>query len=310
MTVSPQRRQYAAQLDADCARLEKIGITAAGKIGRKVRMAALQAYKTGDNPVDAIREPLGDMAPLLTDAMVAAYLTGRWRVMKTVQERQNTVKLSTAYDNAIQSLKAQMHIGELSIDQMRDAVVPEVFEKLKAVNIAIDGRITTKMLELTQQQAHVGTGIRELQAVFNAAGITPQNSYTLENIFRTQTQLAYGAGRWAALHEPEIDEILWGFEYSTVGDDRVRSSHAAMDGVRLPKDDPFWKTNWPPNGWSCRCQALEIFDGDELANASKIIRPVPKVVEGVTFQPQADRGFGFNPGRVLIFRNLNQRTFL
>jgi SPP1 gp7 family putative phage head morphogenesis protein len=298
MTVSPERRQYAAQLDADCARLENIGTVAAGKIGRKVRMAALQAYRAGNDPSGAIREPLGDMAPLLADAMVAAWLTARWRVLKTVEAHQaKTVKLSTAYDNAIQALKAQMHVGDLSIDQLRDAFVPDVLAKLHDMNRATQGRITTKMLELTQRQAHVTEGIRELQGVFTAAGITPENSYTLENIFRTQTQLAYGAGRWAALHEPEIDDILWGFEYSTVGDDRVRSSHAAMDGVRLPKDHSFWQTNWPPNGWSCRCQALEIFEGDDLAKESKIILPAPKTVDGVTFQPEADRGFGFNPGQ-------------
>ncbi|MFG0247519.1 MAG: phage minor head protein, partial [Phycisphaeraceae bacterium JB051] len=298
MAVSPERRKYAAKLDADCARLEKLGNTASQKIGRKVRIEALKAYKAGEDPSGVIRTEMGELAPLMTDAMVAAYLQGRWRVIKTVEERQaKTVKLSTAYDNAIQALKAQMHIGEQSIDQMRNAFVPDVLIKLQDVNRAVGGRITTKMLELTQKQAHVSTGIRELQQVFNTAGITPENSYTLENIFRTQTQLAYSAGRWSALHEPEIDEILWGFEYVTVGDDQVRSSHAAMDGIRLPKDDPFWQTNWPPNGWSCRCQAIEIFEGDDLAKESRIIQPKPKTINGVRFQPEADRGFGFNPGQ-------------
>ena len=306
MTVSPERRKYAAKLDADCARLEKIGITASQKIGRKVRMAALKAYRAGNDPAAAINDPLGDLSPLLVDAMVAAYLTGRWRVLKTVEAHQaKTLKLSTAYDNAIQALKAQMHVGGLSIDQLRNAFVPDALVKLQDINRVVGGKITTKMLELTQRQAHVGTGIRELQQVFKAAGITPENSYTLENIFRTQTQLAYSAGRWAALHEPEIDEILWGFEYSTVGDDRVRSSHNAMDGTRLPKDHSFWQTNWPPNGWSCRCQALEIFEGDDLAKASKSILPSPKTVDGVAFQPQADRGFEFNPGQAYSVPNID-----
>ncbi|MBL4702736.1 MAG: minor capsid protein [Phycisphaeraceae bacterium] len=254
MAISPQHRRYAEQLDADRARLEVIGINAASKIGRRTRIEALRVYKAGDDPSGVIRDQLSAATPLLVDAMVAAYLKGRQRVLQTVEAHQSkTVKLSTAYDNAINALKRQMHYSGQSIDQMRQIFAPDVAQTMHTLTRAANGRVTAKMLELTQRQVHVSQGIRELQGVFNAAGITPQNSYTLEAIFRTQTQLAYGAGRWAALREPEIDEILWGFEYSTVGDDRVRSSHAVMDGVRLPKDDPFWMTNWPANGWSCRC---------------------------------------------------------
>lgn len=42
-------------------------------------------------------------------------------------------------------------------------------------------------------------------------------------------------------------------QYSTVGDSRVRPSHAVLDKHTAPKSDLFWKTNYPPNGWSCRC---------------------------------------------------------
>ncbi len=46
------------------------------------------------------------------------------------------------------------------------------------------------------------------------------------------------------------DEIL---EYSTAGDSHVRASHKLLDKYTAPKADPFWKTNYPPNGWGCRC---------------------------------------------------------
>lgn len=49
------------------------------------------------------------------------------------------------------------------------------------------------------------------------------------------------------------DEIL---EYSTVGDSHVRASHKLLDKYTAPKSDPFWKTNYPPNGWNCRCSVI------------------------------------------------------
>ena len=76
---------------------------------------------------------------------------------------------------------------------------------------------------------------------------------------RTQISIAYSAGRWNANQDPAIQEILWGYEYVTVGDNRVRPPHEAIDGAAYPKEHGFWGTNWPPNGNSCRCDVLELF---------------------------------------------------
>ena len=50
--------------------------------------------------------------------------------------------------------------------------------------------------------------------------------------------------------------------YSTVGDERVRDEHRAMDGITLPASHKFWLTAYPPNGFKCRC------DADRLPYAS------------------------------------------
>ena len=99
--------------------------------------------------------------------------------------------------------------------------------------------------------------------------------------------MAYSAGRVNAWRDPVIDEILWGYEYNTIGDDRVRPTHEAMDGVRAEKDDPMWSMWTPPCGWNCRCALLEIFNDE-----TKYMTPTgsPNV--------KPDEGFGFNPGDV------------
>lgn len=83
-----------------------------------------------------------------------------------------------------------------------------------------------------------------------------------EDWLRTErnTAIAGGqmAGRWAAFeNDSDVITIL---EYSTVGDGNVRASHAALDGVRKPKDDPFWNSYYPPNGWGCRCDVIALTD--------------------------------------------------
>lgn len=46
---------------------------------------------------------------------------------------------------------------------------------------------------------------------------------------------------------------------------RVREGHRVLEGVRLPKEDPFWKKYFPPNGWNCRCTTLEIWKDEPTA---------------------------------------------
>jgi len=45
-------------------------------------------------------------------------------------------------------------------------------------------------------------------------------------------------------------------EYRTAGDDRVRASHAALDGIIQKIDSPFWNRAYPPNDWGCRCTVI------------------------------------------------------
>ena len=50
-------------------------------------------------------------------------------------------------------------------------------------------------------------------------------------------------------------------QYRTVGDNRVRPAHAALHGVTLPMSDPFWEQHYPPNGWRCRCDVVQVRRG-------------------------------------------------
>jgi SPP1 gp7 family putative phage head morphogenesis protein len=46
--------------------------------------------------------------------------------------------------------------------------------------------------------------------------------------------------------------------YTTRMDDKVRPEHAALQGITLKVDDPFWNKYYPPNGWNCRCTVKQL----------------------------------------------------
>ncbi|WP_170227603.1 phage head morphogenesis protein [Flavobacterium noncentrifugens] len=63
------------------------------------------------------------------------------------------------------------------------------------------------------------------------------------------------AGKWA--------EVLPNYylQYRTAKDNHVRVSHQALADITLPSDDAFWISYYPPNGWRCRCNAIQVRKG-------------------------------------------------
>jgi SPP1 gp7 family putative phage head morphogenesis protein len=75
-------------------------------------------------------------------------------------------------------------------------------------------------------------------------------------ITRTLTTKAYAHTAYADLQAAGDALPYW--QYLTVGDEHVRDSHRALDGVILPKDDPFWQKHFPPWEFGCRCQVVGV----------------------------------------------------
>lgn len=158
-----------------------------------------------------------------------------------------------------------------------------------SANIRSELEKTTK--SLIESGAHIKEAKQVLGQKFEEFGMRPASRSQLETIFRTQTQIAYAAGKYnAERHDPTIYDALWGYRYVTAGDDRVRPSHAILDGVTLPKGDKFWNRFYPPNGYNCRCQAIPLF------SAATIIRPKTRLPDGAIVRP--DVGFSWSAGHI------------
>jgi len=63
------------------------------------------------------------------------------------------------------------------------------------------------------------------------------------------------AARWVDFTK-DTKDIPY-LKYQTVGDDAVRATHQVLDGIVRNMKDVFWSTHYPPNGWGCRCEAIQ-----------------------------------------------------
>lgn len=143
--------------------------------------------------------------------------------------------------------------------------------------------------------------------------------WRLQNIYRTNLQTAYMAGRYAEQMANVDDRPYW--QYVALLDSRTRPSHRALHGLVFRYDDPFWRSFYPPNGWGCRCRVVALSaedvaalgitvqsSGDRLGSTLKLVsEKTGEMREVATFRStdpvtrrelivSPDVGWSYNPG--------------
>lgn len=78
----------------------------------------------------------------------------------------------------------------------------------------------------------------------------------------------------AQYHEYMQDAERYNLQIRTAGDDKVRASHAELNGITLPANHEYWDTTWTPFDWRCRCRIIQVLKSkytttdDGIANAA------------------------------------------
>jgi SPP1 gp7 family putative phage head morphogenesis protein len=81
-----------------------------------------------------------------------------------------------------------------------------------------------------------------------------------ELLLRLHGFQAYQAANYDVMKRQEDVFPYW--QYLTMEDEKVRPAHAALDGVVLPSNHPFWNDHYPPWDWGCRCQVVPLSHDD------------------------------------------------
>jgi SPP1 gp7 family putative phage head morphogenesis protein len=120
---------------------------------------------------------------------------------------------------------------------------------------------------------------------FLASADDPENlgaaTRRAELLLRTHGFQAYAVAQHEALADQR--DIFPFQQYLSMGDSKVRPSHAALDGVVLPANSPFWLRHTPPWDWGCRCRVAPLLpeDVDEIREADRTKPPEDqRVIEG------------------------------
>lgn len=125
----------------------------------------------------------------------------------------------------------------------------------------------------------------------------------VELIFRTNMHAAYAAGRWKKIQAVKEARPYLQYVARMI---RTRPGHAILHLLVYPVDHEFWKSNYPPNGFRCHCDAITLSARQVERRGLTVQKEMPKPgvwtdpktgMEYFVHFPGADKGFRSNPGR-------------
>jgi len=246
---------------------------------------------------DAFRAETRRIIPATADAMFVGHLIGHHRAEKDTPRHKIKKQIQFASALFRESVKFAKRITTLTPSELQELAGKYKLQAINSSQILADQsteRVLTEMARIQQKGLHVGEAKKQLAAALDRAGYGVKSN-TIETLARTQTKMAYDAGRWQQNQDPVIQEILWGYIYVNPDDDRSRPTHAALDGTTLPKDHPLWAEIWPPNGYNCRCTTIELFEPHKTVNPMANNETV-RVSGTKEVRIGADPGWNFNAG--------------
>jgi SPP1 gp7 family putative phage head morphogenesis protein len=168
---------------------------------------------------------------------------------------------SFAYkDKPVKALHSALN--EVLLESITEGITHQVpdrmMQALKNDVFIFSGMKTYAQLKEASQLLTTSTG--EIKPYYQfSEDVKKINATYNDNYLQAEYLFATGSAQMAAnWSEIDMDNDL---QYRTAQDDRVRAEHAAMANITLPARDKFWNKYYPPNGWNCRCTAVEVLPG-------------------------------------------------
>lgn len=210
-----------------------------------------------------------DVGGLTARYLAAVDLLGRAHVIEAAQKKTGKkFKLATtttipAFDDlGFENVPFTQAIERvLNLIGMSRNAFDGLSTKYKQQAFTIAGISDVKLIEQIKQaladtMESGGTDVdfnKAVNAITHDAGVARLAQTQINTIFQTAVQTAYQNGRLEQMTDPAVAAALPYWTYRTDGDDRVRVSHAALDGFTARIGDPVWGRIYPPTGYNCRC---------------------------------------------------------
>jgi SPP1 gp7 family putative phage head morphogenesis protein len=175
----------------------------------------------------------------------------------------------TPHTEAVEFLKDKPAVSREVFDQLLPELKARAFTVTGIEDMTVTQAIRDRLAELPQGRPWDEVKkdlVKDLHPWLDGDDDEENENGTLrsearaELLLRTHGFQAYQASAYNVMDRQRDVFPYW--QYHSMEDDRVRPTHAALDGIVLPADHEFWQTHFPPWEWNCRCQVIPISQDD------------------------------------------------
>lgn len=199
---------------------------------------------------------------------------------------------------ALQSKKATSLLG-INKDvkaQLKQDFYNKAFVVSKVADIDVLSKIQQSLVNALAKGQSFQSWKKELKPFLDKSGYGDLNNSRLKKIYATNIQSAYAQGRKKAQMQrispkeylkidsltdtkvdidiAKYDDGIY-FRYVTMQDSKVRTLHAKLHNIILPRKHPFWDRYYPPNDFGCRCRVEVIYANELLEKGLKPTHSLP-----------------------------------
>lgn len=218
----------------------------------------------GIHDIVNIENPLGVFHEIDMEKMVEQVFTGKINTKKLsipIYEKTSEALTKGVYSGYGKTLSSTVYgsTDYEALTAMRENVyifsgaknyqcTREMEQKLKEINKALIKKNEIVKFEEFKKQA------KKIFGEYNETYLNVEYNMAIAQ--------AKASANWKEYEKTK--EVLPNLTYMTVGDNRVRPEHEAMNKITRPINDKFWDKYYPPNGWNCRCFVIQT--DDEVTN--------------------------------------------
>ncbi len=93
-------------------------------------------------------------------------------------------------------------------------------------------------------------------------GLQGTGAWRASIIYQTNLRTTHAGGRWQQMTDPDVLKARPFWQYRHITTHHPRLNHKRLNNLVLRADDAWWRVNYPPNGWGCKCYVNTLSQAD------------------------------------------------
>lgn len=200
---------------------------------------------------------------------------------------------------------------QITLNKLRNVLLKNVFAD---VDYGSQDHLTLTFMELNVNRFGFDKNLSQIyqlnQALRKATNFTDfakqaggiletYNKHYLATEYNFAIAAAQNAANWNRFKAQK--DVYPFLKYQTIGDSRVRAAHAALNDKVFSIDDPQLNGIYPPNGFGCRCEMVQVSKADNITTGAQAVGLL-----GEEWDKMVKGGFAVNRGELRTIFDLNE----